>query len=65
MKLNSTISIGNILTLIFIVGSAFLTTAEIVHTVDIIAERISVVEVRVSTLETSLSIEKRYTHDSK
>lgn len=65
MKLNTSISVGNILTMIFIIGSAFLTTAEIVHTVDIIAERIAVVEVRVSTLETSLSIEKRYTHDSK
>ena len=45
------ISLGNVLTLVFILGSAFATTAEIVHAIDQIDERVSVLELKVTTIE--------------
>lgn len=51
VSFNAVISFGNILTIIFILGTAFATTAEIVHSIDQISERVTVLETRVTNLD--------------
>ena len=53
------ITFGNVLIIIMLLASAFASTATIVHNIDAISERVTVLEVRVTMLESVSTLLKK------